>query len=374
MKQLKKLLAVLLAAALLLPWIGDAAPCAAADSYVITVAEDTVLTDTADNGMAVYIDGIIYTPYTTLQKLNSVWATYSTEDELVTVYHSGSLLYFELDSGKTYNSDNQYVQVSARIRGGVPYLPVQIICSWLNLYISYTSASDSGVGYPIVRLAGKKPALSNNTVFSRNADALADVAHSRDVRSGIATDPGNPTPIPTPEPEHRDISLLFTGLPEDPSSLLETLGSYRVSAAFFLSPQQLLSSAEAVRQLYAEDYPCGILLSGDDLLAEAAEGSRLYAKILRTRIRTVCCERDLSEEEISALREAGFTAVVPDFHADAAALNTKKPISALQKLLRGAGKQSVLRFTPDRAVLDVLPVFCSYLVAQNFTVTPVRRW
>ena len=58
---------------------------AAGDSYLITVAENEVLEDTGDDSMAVYIDGIIYTPYTTLQKLNGVWASYNPEEQKVTV-------------------------------------------------------------------------------------------------------------------------------------------------------------------------------------------------------------------------------------------------------------------------------------------------
>ena len=74
---------------------------AAGDSYLITVAENEVLEDTGDDSMAVYIDGIIYTPYTTLQKLNGVWASYNPEEQKVTVYQLGYVMYFELDTGLT---------------------------------------------------------------------------------------------------------------------------------------------------------------------------------------------------------------------------------------------------------------------------------
>ena len=73
---MRRILAFLLCVTMLLPLVSASNRSYAADSYLITIAEDTVLQDVSDNGMAVYIDGIIYTPYTTLQKMNSVYANY----------------------------------------------------------------------------------------------------------------------------------------------------------------------------------------------------------------------------------------------------------------------------------------------------------
>ena len=56
---MKKTLALLLTLALAV--LPASVPVFAADSYLLTIAEDTVLTDASDNGMAVYLDGIIYT-------------------------------------------------------------------------------------------------------------------------------------------------------------------------------------------------------------------------------------------------------------------------------------------------------------------------
>mgnify|MGYP000349732967 CR=1 FL=1 len=220
---------------LLLPLAG--VPCRAAESYIITVAEDTVLEDTADPGMAMYLDGIIYVPYTTLQKLKGAYASYNEKKSLVTVYRVGYMMYFELDTGLTYNQENRYVQVSAKLRSGVPYLPVQVICSWMGLYFSYTAASASGVGYPIMRLAKDTPRTSDEELYQQQAETLQSVARSRDLLSGIVT-PETPGPV-TPEPAARDISLIFVGAPEgELSFLLDTLEGAQTPAAFFLPAGQ----------------------------------------------------------------------------------------------------------------------------------------
>ncbi len=246
MKLLRKPAALLLALILLLPLAG--VPCRAAESYIITVAEDTVLEDTADPGMAMYLDGIIYVPYTTLQKLKGAYASYNEKKSLVTVYRVGYMMYFELDTGLTYNQENRYVQVSAKLRSGVPYLPVQVICSWMGLYFSYTAASASGVGYPIMRLAKDTPRTSDETLYQQQAETLQSVARSRDLLSGIVT-PETPGPV-TPEPAARDISLIFAGAPEgELSFLLDTLEGAQTPAAFFLPAGQLTALAEPLREL-----------------------------------------------------------------------------------------------------------------------------
>ena len=150
---MRRILAVLLCLSLLLPLFSASNPSYAADSYLITIAEDQVLDSVGDNEMAVYIDGIIYAPYTTLQKMNSVYANYNEAEQLVTVYRVGAIMYFELDTGLTYDLQQRSIRVSAKMRDGVPYLPVSIVTAWMGMYFSYISAESSGVGYPVIRLA-----------------------------------------------------------------------------------------------------------------------------------------------------------------------------------------------------------------------------
>lgn len=368
----RKMLALTLAVLLVLPLLR--ASCRAADSYIITVAEDTVLEDTEDAGMALFIDGIIYVPYTTLQELDRTWVAYNESKSLVTVYRVGYMMYFELDTGLTYNHENRYVQVSAKMRSGVPYLPVQVICSWMNLYFSYTSASAAGLSYPIMRLARQTPTTDDATLFRQQAETLKAVSRSRDIRSGILTPTTDPEPVP--EPEARDISLLFSGLPEEELSfLLDTLEGADTPAAFFLSETQLNAQAEQLRELYARGFSIGFLLPGqEDPVQEAQAASELCAQLLHTRLRLVLCARALTEEEQLALEEAGFVPVTADQDYSGTELTSKKLLSALKKLLRnGSGGESLL-LRPDSTVQEILPVVCSYLTAQNYTALPIREW
>ena len=381
---MRRFLAILLCLSLLLPLFSASNPSYAADSYLITIAEDQVLDSVGNNEMAVYIDGIIYAPYTTLQKMHSVYANYNEAEQLVTVYRVGAIMYFELDTGLTYDYLQQRsIRVSAKLRDGVPYLPVSIVTAWMGMYFSYISAENSGVGYPVIRLASDKPALSDNVILNRNASRLRSVARARNKASGIEV-PTDPITLPP-----RTTALLFTGLPEvlppddngnlptQPlSSLLSVLEGNNMPAAFFLRQEELLPGAEVLRELVSRSFSVGILLTNDeDPVTEAQACSQLYAQVLHQRIRLVCTAGlELTEEQQAALTEAGFVLWTPTLDPDTGALSSGKLLSAAQKALRNAPEQSSLRLYPTDVTAEILPVICSYLLAQNFTASPINEW
>ncbi|MBQ7492346.1 MAG: hypothetical protein IJT76_07150 [Clostridia bacterium] len=371
---MKKTLALLLTLALAV--LPASVPVFAADSYLLTIAEDTVLTDASDNGMAVYLDGIIYTPYTTLQKLSGVGCSYNAADQMVTVFRTGNAIYFELDTGNTHTIDRQ-IPLSAKMRGGVPYLPIQLVCIWLNLYFAFVSAADSGVGYPVIRVAGKTPTLSEAAVISRNQQTLADVAGARNVNSGLVIPGSDTPPAPPPAPAARDISLLFLGAPDDSlSDLLDTLEASRFSAAFFFPSDGLAGSADQMRQVFCRDFSLGILLTGDDPVAEAEAASAELASLLHIRVRLVTAAdpETLSQQQRAALSRAGFQLWIPTIDVYAPELTAPRLRTALQQALRSAESGGTLLLRPDELTQQVLPVICSYLTGQNFTVLPVREW
>lgn len=381
---MRRVLAVLLCLCLLLPVFSASTPSYAYDSYLITIAEDQVLDLVGDNEMAVYIDGIIYAPYTTLQKMNSVYANYNPDEQLVTVYRVGAIMYFELDTGLTYDYLQQRsIRVSAKMRNGVPYLPVSIVTAWMGMYFSFISAENSGVGYPVIRLASDKPALSDSVLLSRSASKLRSVANARDKASGIL-EPVTPVTLP-----QRTVSLLFTGLPEvlpadesgnlptQPlSSLLSTLEGHDMPAAFFLAREELVPGAEVLRELVSRGFSVGILLTDSaDPVGDAQACGALYAQLLHQRVRLVCdAGLALTAEQKTALADAGFVLWSPSLDPDTRELTSSRLLSAARQAIRSAPEQSSLRLYPTDDTAEILPVICSYLLAQNFTVAPVNEW
>ena len=372
---MRRILALILCLAVLLPLVSASNKSYAADSYLITVAEDVILQDVTDNGMAVYIDGIIYIPYTTIRSLKNVYVNYNQDEQLVTVFTVGSNLQFELDTGLTYDSIQQRsIRVSAKMRGGVPYLPVSIVAAWMGLYFSFTNASDSGVGYPVIRLASSTPAVADRTLLTRNASRLRSVAAARDKASGIVS------PEPPVELPPRTVSLLFTGMPDRAElrleSLLDALESYGLKGGFFLREEELLPAAEALRELYCRGHAPGIWLTdGETPLTQAQRCAELYAQLLHIRVRTVCVSGlELTEEQLEALRQAGFVVWTPTGDPYTDDLTAGKLNTAARKVLRTAPEESSLRLRCDAVTLEALPMLYSYLEAQNFTVAPINEW
>ena len=239
------------------------------------------------------------------------------------------------------------------------------------------------MGYPVIRLASDKPALSDNVILNRNVSRLRSVARARNKASGIEV-PTDPITLPP-----RTTALLFTGLPEvlppddngnlptQPlSSLLSVLEGNNMPAAFFLRQEELLPGAEVLRELVSRSFSVGILLTNDeDPVTEAQACSQLYAQVLHQRIRLVCTAGlELTEEQQAALTEAGFVLWTPALDPDTGALSSGKLLSAAQKALRNAPEQSSLRLYPTDVTAEILPVICSYLLAQNFTASPINEW
>lgn len=375
---MKRLLLLLLCAAWLLPLVAASVPSYAADSYLITIVEDTVLEDVADNGMAVYIDGIIYIPYTTVNATKSVYANYNASEQIVTVFTVGADMCFELNTGLTYSRTQQRsVQVSAKLRDGVPYLPVSIVAAWMEMYFSFTSAADSGVGYPVIRLAAKTPTTADKTVLSKNAARLRAVADARDAASGL-------TAPAVPEVPQRTVSLLFTGLPETAEdgaeallpTLLDTLESYSLQAAFFVAEEGLAGQGETLRELYCRGHAVGILLTdGEAPLEQAQRCGAVLAQVLHIRVRTVCAYGlTLTDEQKTLLEENGFVLWEPTLDPYAEGITARKLNTNARRALRNAPEESSLHLQPDGVTVEVLPLLSSYLVAQGFTVAPVREW
>ena len=166
-------------------------------------------------------------------------------------------------------------------------------------------------------------------------------------------------------------------LPTQPlPSLLDTLTGNNMPAAFFFDCDDLLPQAETLRELMCRGFPLGILLTdGEDPLAQAQTGSERYAQLLHQRVRLVCAQGlELTEAQRTALQQAGFVVWSPTLTPDTGDIKPNKLLSTIQKTLRDAPEQSSLLLRPNDDTAQILPVLCSYLLAQNFTAAPIYDW
>ncbi len=373
---MRRIAAFLLVLALLLPFAPS--PVRAADSYLITIAGEKVLDNTDDNGMAVYMDSIIYIPYTTLQFTGGVSVLYNEDTRVVTVWRLRAMMHFELDTGATYDLLNGRTwNIPAKMRDGVPYLPLAILATWMDLYFSFISADRTGTGYPAIRLASGTPSVSDAVLLRRISTDLKQVAEARDRKSGII---GEPPPVEIiPE---RDIALMFTGVTpaEGAQSLLpvlvEELDAYAMTAGIFFSEEELLPQAAALRELYCKGIPIGIRLTDNQQpLNQARRCGDLLAQLLHARIRLVCANGlELTAEQEQALTAAGYVLWKADHEPDTGSLTAGKLMTRLRTTLKNAPDRSVLHLNISDISLEVLPMLYSYLGDQNFTIVKMLEW
>lgn len=366
---MRKLLIILLCSALIISLIFSNTSAQAADSYLISIVEDKVIEDIGDNQMAVYIDGIVYIPYTLLEHMNDLTVVYNEDSAFVAVYRIGKMLHFELKTGTTYDYLNKHsINVPAKMRKGIPYLPIAVLANWMDLYFSCTPVFKSGLSYPILRLNSDTPSTSDDVLIRKLSSKINSVIERRDKID---------KPAPPPIIPERTLAIMFTGPVTEPdapaflvSEILDTLSEFKLSASFFFSETEIVPSAETLREIYARGFYPGIILTDSTSpIEEARRCSAIYAQVLHTRVRLVTTGNiELTEEQKSELSNAGFLLWEPDHDPDTEETTSNQLLSKVRSSLQNAEVSSVLRFYPNTKTLDILPVLFSYLDAQNFTV------
>ncbi len=380
---MRRRLAAAICVLMLIPLLASFQISHAADSYLITIAEETVLEGVSDNEMATFIDGIIYAPYTVLRSMRSVYVNYNQADQLVTVWRTGATIQFELATGLTYDLQQQRaISIPAKMRGGVPYLPLSVVTAWMGMYFSVSYEVDEGINYPVIRMtSAASPRTSDSRVFSDNKEKLQEVSQARDQLSGIGTDtPSNELPPVLPALPVRYTRLLFTGLPQKEgageilSDILSTLERFSIPAAFFLSEEDTAEGAESLREICGRGFTPGIWITdGENPLEQAQRVAQWCVQTGHLRVRLVCCSGlTLTDQQREGLEAAGFVLWSPNL--DPYSSGQRRLLTRVQQSLRNAPDQSALQLKADEATRDNLVLICSYLSGQNFVAQPVEEW
>ena len=90
----------------------------------------------------------IYVPYTVFANFN-IYNTYHQGSSTASLYSSSKQLYFDMNTGETYDGEGNYYNVTPISRGGVVYVPVEFVCQQYGLSWSYIEGSDYGDVCPV---------------------------------------------------------------------------------------------------------------------------------------------------------------------------------------------------------------------------------
>lgn len=227
-------------------------------------------------------------PYTVFANFK-IYNTYHQSSNTASLYTSSKQLYFDLNTGETYDGEGNYYNVTPISRGGVVYVPVDFICQQYGLSWSYIEGSeygdvcritDSGAHLTDAQFltAAKQLMSSRYNAYTGNSSGTEDPITGIDITSDCV------------------IYLSFVGLPSQ--KLLDTLSEYGVSAGFFLTADELRQEPETVRRIVGEGHSIGALCYSDplgeyiefrSLLLDAAHATTVLIasgdRLLRRRLR-----------------------------------------------------------------------------------------
>lgn len=276
----------------------------AGGEYLVAVNEE-VLEMTAEtmpfwSGGHLYVSNVIFSgSYRSL-----LGVAYSRPPNKPVVLYSlsavGTALFFDLETGQSYDGQNNAYHLPAIQRGSYVFFPIDLVASVLGLTYSYTPASP----VPLIRIKSASVKLADDAVF---LDAAAGRMRDR-YNEYIRSLPAEQTPDTPAAPAYtgQRVYLILTG--EDEASVrsaVDILSRQEAQATFLLTPEQLEDSGDLIRALAATEQGIGLLLRGGEEAADQAErGNDLLWQAARLRTRLVWLEGEQSAAP--ALRAAGY--------------------------------------------------------------------
>ncbi len=270
----------------------------AAASDVCFIATNDTLLELSSS--AHYQRSTLYVPYNVFVYF-SIYYSYYASGSTATLYTADKQLYFELDSGVTYDSSGNNYSSSAIYINGQVYVSVSFVCSQFGLSWSYIYGTDSG---DICRIKNSGAILSDSQFLSAASSVMADRYNAY---TGSASNPGTLSPSPSGgmDQEGRRLYLSFQNLPS--RFLLDTLKSYCVSATFFVTADEVRDDPDTIRRIVGEGHNIGVLCSSSPV-EEYEETSALIFEA--ARVNTVLIAADSPDSEDLCRRAADKNALV----------------------------------------------------------------
>ena len=222
----------------------------AADSGVCFVAiNDNLLPLTSQ---AYSIGGQYDVPAGVFSQLR-IYSSYHASANTLELTGAERQLFFNIDTGETYDSSFNYYNTVAVMRGSTPCVPVDFVCRQFGLSWSYIRSGGYG---DVCRITDGASALSDELFLS----AARPLMQSRYAEyTGSAVSPGNT--IDGVSGADSVVFLSFRGLPD--SDTLTVLYNSGVKATFLLTAREILSSPDTVRRIAGEGHNIGARCTSD---------------------------------------------------------------------------------------------------------------
>lgn len=241
----------------------------------------------------------IYVPYTVFVNFK-IYNSFHQSSNTASLYSSSKQLYFDLNTGETYDGNGTYYNITPISRGGQIYVPLDFICGQYGLSWSYIDGGEHG---DVCRIKDSSVFLADDQ-FLTAAKPLMVSRYNAYVGSG-GTGDGSWGGGGTASDSGSLVYLSFVGLPS--GTLLDTLAEYGVSGAFFLTADEIRESPDTVRRIVGEGHSVGALCSTDPS-AEYAEISSLLLDA--ARVKTLLIASSAPEYDAACIHVADISGLV----------------------------------------------------------------
>lgn len=313
----KRLILILLAAALALGMAIPAFGTGTAGSVNLMAVNDTVLTDVTPDNMPRTVGGVLYVPYTMLSYLDTninlgVKAIYSSVKRTVLVTDETRGVLFDTRANTAADLSGNPVTARAMVRNNMVFLPID----WLCEYFGSISCTRVRTRYgTLIRLTSSAAILSDQSFVSAADNLLADsLNHYLEAGgAGEGTDPAPSGSAAASQPPSGGELYLACRWGSDGAQCAQLAEGRGLRALFLFTPAQLREQDDLVRRLAGAGHTVGLALDGDSpgaCLAQAQEGRELLAAIARCPA-LVAAAPNLDGAGREALAQAGFAVWSP---------------------------------------------------------------
>lgn len=267
----KRILILLLCVVLLTSLLSFSSSAATGVNFV---AINDVLPRELVNCYTVY-GGTVYVPCWIFNSYSlGVYYSYIEANNTAHLYQGTTQLFFEIDTGLTYDGSDNYYSLPGIMLNGSIYVPLSYVSAFFGSF--YYSQVSTPYG-SLLRLKDNRVVLSD-TEFVQAADPQLRQYYN-DFHASISPGPSD-APGSGTDHEGTELLLSFVGLPGEP--YFEALDNYGYKACFFLSAEDVLASPDTVRRIDSLGHSIGVLC-GDDPEADYARCSQLIFEAARVR-------------------------------------------------------------------------------------------
>ncbi len=330
-----------------------------------TAVNDNLLLFNAGS-VPIFSNGTLYIPYTVLT-MNGFGVYYTTINSrnIHCLYSIENTLFFDLDSGDSFNAEDEHFAASAIIYGGMLYVPAYFTCGQFGLGCSVITSAPA----PILRVTSGSESYSNSalaSVYSSHIQAVIDSMTTPDT-------PGQPDPAPDmPKPDdYSDVTLFlgFRGLLDGNCvEILDTLDDFGVRACFFISEDDILGSQDDIRRICGSGHSVGIYLSDGSREEYAAVADLLFEAAMTATI-IVTSGPDTEETSKETARKQGLLFRAADDICE----EGFSAASAVSKLSRVSGNRQLILFECYEGAADELRVFLRYALDSKYIVDQINE-